>query len=90
MKHLSLIIAIAAVGNCLAAESGEPLQLKQTITLSGVEGRIDHFAFDAAGQRLFVCALGNDTVEVLDVRKASGFTRLPAWVHRRESPTFLN
>jgi DNA-binding beta-propeller fold protein YncE len=69
MKHLSLIIAIAAVGNCLAAESGEPLQLKQTITLSGVEGRIDHFAFDAAGERLFICALGNNTVEVLDLRK---------------------
>src|SRR2546423_8850476 len=46
-----------------------PLKLKQTIALPGVEGRIDHFAFDAAGQRLFVCALGNDTVEVLDVRK---------------------
>jgi DNA-binding beta-propeller fold protein YncE len=34
-----------------------------------VEGRIDHFAFDAAGERLFVCALGNNTVEVLDLRK---------------------
>jgi glutamine cyclotransferase len=34
-----------------------------------VEGRIDHFAFDAAGERLFVCALGNNTVEILDLRK---------------------
>jgi hypothetical protein len=63
MKHLSLVIAIAAVGNCLAAESGEPLQLKQTIALSGVAERIDHFALGAAGDRLFVCALGN-TVEI--------------------------
>ncbi len=37
--------------------------------MSGVEGRIDHFAFDPAGERLFVCALGNNTVEVLDLRK---------------------
>jgi DNA-binding beta-propeller fold protein YncE len=37
--------------------------------LSGVEGRIDHFGFDAAGERLFVCALGNNTVEVLDLHK---------------------
>jgi len=51
------------------AQTGAPVKLKQTIALPGVEGRIDHFAFDAAGQRLFVCALGNDTVEVLDVRK---------------------
>jgi DNA-binding beta-propeller fold protein YncE len=34
-----------------------------------VEGRIDHFDFDPAGERLFVCALGNNTVEVLDMRK---------------------
>ena len=54
-----------------AAESGDtPLQLKQTIALPGVEGRIDHFDFDAAGERLFVCALGNNTVEVLDLRKS--------------------
>src|SRR5207245_3595869 len=31
--------------------------------------RIDHFAVDAAGERLFVCALGNNTVEVVDLRK---------------------
>src|SRR6266550_3686633 len=46
-----------------------PLQLKQTIALPGVEGRIDHFALDVSGERLFVCALGNNTVEVLDLRK---------------------
>ena len=53
----------------VAAQSAAPLKLKQTIPLSGVEGRIDHFAFDPAGERLFVCALGNNTVEVLDLRK---------------------
>jgi len=35
-----------------------------------VEGRIDHLAFDAAGARLFVCALGNNTVEVIDLGKS--------------------
>jgi DNA-binding beta-propeller fold protein YncE len=47
------------------------LTLTQTIPLSAVEGRIDHFAFDAAGQRLFVCALGNNSVEIVDVRKGA-------------------
>src|SRR5438309_6000295 len=46
-----------------------PLKLIKTIALPGVEGRVDHFAFDAAGERLFVCALGNNTVEVVDLRK---------------------
>lgn len=34
-----------------------------------MEGRIDHLALDAANERLFVCALGNNTVEVIDLRK---------------------
>jgi YVTN family beta-propeller protein len=53
----------------VAAQSGVPLKLKQTIPLPGVEGRIDHFTFDPAGDRLFVCALGNNTVEVIDLQK---------------------
>jgi DNA-binding beta-propeller fold protein YncE len=58
---------------CHAAPTGNaqsaPLKLKQTIPLPGVEGRIDHFAADSLGQRLFVCALGNNSVEVIDLRK---------------------
>jgi DNA-binding beta-propeller fold protein YncE len=46
-----------------------PLNVSRTIPLPGVEGRIDHFGFDSAGQRLFVCALGNNSLEVIDVRK---------------------
>jgi len=47
------------------------LTITQTIPLPGVEGRIDHFAFDPAGQRLFVCALGNNSVEIIDLRKGA-------------------
>jgi len=55
----------AATSNAQSA----PLKLQQTIPLPGVEGRIDHFAFDAARERLFICALGNNSVEVLDLCK---------------------
>src|SRR5216117_958293 len=41
------------------------LRLVQTIPLPGVAGRIDHLAVDLAGKRLFVAALGNNTVEVV-------------------------
>jgi hypothetical protein len=65
---------LAAVLGCIGvadvtAQSPSPLKLKATIGLPGVEGRIDHFAFDAGGQRLFVCALDNNTVEVFDLHK---------------------
>jgi DNA-binding beta-propeller fold protein YncE len=70
-----ILQAIVALVFCytlatVRAQTASPLKLTQTIALPGVEGRIDHFAFDAAGERLFVCALGNNTVEVLDLRKA--------------------
>jgi len=40
----------------------------QKIELPDVKGRIDHFGIDADGQRLFVAALGNNTVEVIDLK----------------------
>jgi hypothetical protein len=50
------------------AESGTPLHLERTIGLPDVQGRIDHMAIDLAGERLFVAALGNNTLEVIDLR----------------------
>ena len=51
-----------------AVSAQQPLTLAATIELPRVEGRIDHLSFDAASQRLFVAALGNNTVEVVDLR----------------------
>ncbi len=63
-------ILVACCGCMMAANAEEKaFKLKQTIPLPGVEGRIDHLALDASGERLFVCALGNNTVEVLDLRR---------------------
>ena len=65
-----LATALSCIGIADAtAQNASTLKLKATIGLPGVQGRIDHFGFDAEGERLFVCALGNNTVEVLDLRK---------------------
>ena len=70
-KTASLAAALCCSGICaLAAQSGLPLELKQTIALRGVEGRIDHLTYDPVSERLFVCALGNNTVEVIDLRSS--------------------
>jgi DNA-binding beta-propeller fold protein YncE len=50
-----------------------------TILLPKVSGRIDHLAFDGTRQRLFVAALGNNTLEVIDTAKG---------VHQRSVPGF--
>jgi hypothetical protein len=60
------LVALAA-----SAQDSAPLQLNQTISLPGVEGRIDHLDFDGADERLFVCALGNNTVEVINPRQGT-------------------
>jgi hypothetical protein len=49
------------------------LHLQAKIPLPGVSGRIDHLAYDSAGHRLFVAALGNNTIEVVDLAKRSRF-----------------
>jgi len=45
----------------------QPLKLVQTIPLGNVEGRLGHLSIDLKGMRLFVAALGNKTVEVIDL-----------------------
>ena len=63
--HAQAFLTILTV--CLSATAAEPLKLVQTISLPGVKGRFDHFSIDLKGNRLFVAALGNNTVEVLDL-----------------------
>jgi DNA-binding beta-propeller fold protein YncE len=62
-------VLICQTAGATGEHNGSLLQLKQTIPLPGVEGRIDHLDVDLNGQRLFVCALGNNTVEVIDLNK---------------------
>lgn len=61
-------LAVVAIAGAIAASggAGEPLVLMRAIPMPQVQGRIDHLTVDAAAQRLFVAALGNNTVEVLD------------------------
>jgi DNA-binding beta-propeller fold protein YncE len=56
-----------------------PLRLVQTIPMPGVEGRIDHLALDVSARRLFLCALGNGTVEVVDLEKGQRVQSVPGF-----------
>jgi hypothetical protein len=60
--------------------AGEPaLEPVATIPLPGVKGRIDHLAVDLKRHRLFVAALGNDTVEVVDTEQHRHEKSLPGF-----------
>jgi len=74
-----LIFAFATLAGILAIslEIGEamsegteplPLRLEAKVPLDDVRGRIDHMAVDLARHRLFVAALGNGTLAVVDLQ----------------------
>jgi len=75
-----------------ALGAGAQLRPVAVIPLAGVEGRIDHLACDAAGGRLFVAALGNNTVEVIDlaagrrVRSLTGFAEPQGVAYLAQGP----
>ena len=74
MKILGEVQSVVgfALGAAVAFAHGAgepPLELFATIPMPGVKGRIDHFAIDVKRHRLFVAALENDTLEVLDVER---------------------
>ena len=70
MKKLCLVLLIAwaAFGCSSQANDTSALRQVQSIQLPEVEGRIDHMAVDLEGGRLFVAALENNTLEVIDLK----------------------
>src|SRR5712691_11121665 len=77
--RLMLVAATIALASFQAVSGQTPLTLVGTIALPNVEGRIDHLTIDTAAQRLYVAALGNNTVEVLDLRNSSHVKSVPGF-----------
>jgi len=65
---------LLAILSCAAQEA--PVELVQTIPMPKVDGRIDHLAFDPKSGRLFVAALGNNTIEVIDLAQGKVIHRI--------------
>ena len=70
MKCLLTLCCVGLVSVPLIPAHGQDkptLRLVQTIPLPGVSGRLDHMAVDLEKKRLFVAAVANGTLEVLDL-----------------------
>ncbi|NCD67836.1 YncE family protein [Mucilaginibacter agri] len=67
-----LILLFAALGcftNCRAQETGKQLlTLQKEIALPNVKGRIDHIDINLKDQIAYIAALGNNTLEVVDLK----------------------
>jgi hypothetical protein len=70
MRMLPTVLLTALAASTIGAQvqGVAPLRMVQTIPLPNVKERIDHLAVDLIGRRLFVAALGNNTVEAIDLR----------------------
>ena len=58
-----LVLSSPAVG-----QESPALSLETHIPLPNVKGRIDHLGVDVKGQRLFVAAVDNHTLEVVNLK----------------------
>jgi YVTN family beta-propeller protein len=65
---MRLFIVLIVFAAWAWGQASQPLRLEKTIELPDVQGRIDHMSVDVKGERLFVSALGNNTVEVIDTK----------------------
>jgi DNA-binding beta-propeller fold protein YncE len=63
-----LLTSLAAFIPCAQAQTEPPAKLIGYIPLPNVEGWMDHLAVDVKGQRLFVPAEHQKTIEVVDLR----------------------
>lgn len=77
-RIMKLAVAVLLLfGGIVQGQGPSALVLKGRIDLPNVDGRIDHFSADVKGQRLFMSALGNHTVEVLDVQSGKRVHTIP-------------
>jgi YVTN family beta-propeller protein len=72
-----LLVVFACFVFLVYGQGNAPLRLAQTIPMPGVEGRIDHLSADIKGQRVFVAALGNNSLEVIDVAQGKRVRSIP-------------
>src|SRR6185437_7681170 len=64
-KHSLNDRALRLLAEIVRAADSRPTK---TIPLPDVQGRIDHMSIDVKNQRFFMAALGNDTIEVIDLK----------------------
>jgi YVTN family beta-propeller protein len=81
MRNAAYLLAalLPALAPTLAGAAARPqyLAIEAKIPLPHVHGRFDHLAFDAKRNRLFVAALGNNSVEVVDVAARQVIRHIP-------------
>lgn len=66
------IFIFSGFGNCKGQKifGVDELNSRQTVQLQGLKGRIDHLDADPKSQIVYIAALGNNSLEVVDIKNA--------------------
>ncbi|HEX4770100.1 MAG TPA: hypothetical protein VH351_04665 [Bryobacteraceae bacterium] len=84
-----LVLLLLAFIAAADGQSKPPLRLQKTIPMRDVQGRIDHMFFDAPSARLFVAALGNNSVEIIDTKEGKLIHSIPG-LHEPQGILYLS
>src|SRR5262249_34255824 len=71
-----------------AADQAQGLVLEEAIPLDGVSGRIDHMTVGPERNRLAVAELGNNTVDLIDLRAGRAVHRISG-LHAPQGVAFI-
>jgi DNA-binding beta-propeller fold protein YncE len=74
---LFLLSTLPLLSGRSAGQESPALSLETHIPLPNVKGRIDHLSVDVKGQRLFVAAVDNHTLEVVDLKSGQRVHTIP-------------
>jgi hypothetical protein len=80
-----LIVISAGFSIPASAQEKQALRLVQTISLPGVKGRLDHMGIDLEKKRLFVAAVTNNTLEVVDLTGGKAINSLAGFKNTQDA-----
>ena len=82
-----LLVTVLVLSGPVAGQESSAFVLENHIPLPNVKGRIDHFSVDVKGQRLFVAAVDNHTLEVVDLKSGQRVHTITDLAEPRECST---
>jgi DNA-binding beta-propeller fold protein YncE len=77
--HFGRVIVLLLATTTARPQHEGLLRLVQTIPLPAVKGRIDHLDADVKGRRLFIAALENNSLEVVDLNTGKRIQSIPGF-----------
>jgi DNA-binding beta-propeller fold protein YncE len=77
------------LSNAPSSTGNSSLSLVQTIPLPNVTGRIDHLGVDKKGERLFVAELGNNSIDIIDLRGGKRISSITTGLNEPQGIAFV-